>query len=257
MFFSPLDQFELSLFEFPITLGFGIASILFLASPLVVGSLGALFGFGLGVPSLALASDEPGSDRIGFSPYLTGFSSVTYNGFRRQIPLEHQYFFPALGFLYVLVLVINLVNLFPGAIPQTSWLYGNLLFSLSVFFSACINLFSANGLKTFNLFLPSGAPSFLVPFIFLIEITSFLIRPFSMAIRLFANIVAGHILLHIVAGAVLFSIGFGFLLTPALVATFGLMVVFTLEILVAFLQAYVFFTLATMYMAESVSPIHH
>lgn len=257
MFFSPLDQFELSLFEFHWLPSLEILSGLLLVSPLLVASLVLLVGFNLAVPALALASDEPGADKVGFSPYLTGFASVTYNGFRRQIAPSHQYFFPVLGFLYGLVVAINLINLFPGAVPQTSWLYGNLLFSISVFFSACINLFVNNGVQAFNLFLPSGAPKFLVPFIFTIELVSFLIRPLSMAIRLFANIVAGHILLHIVAGAILLSLGLGFFLIPAFFATIGLSVIFTLEILVAFLQAYVFFTLATMYLSESVSPIHH
>lgn len=257
MFLSPLDQFELSFFEFHCLPSLGIFSGFLLVSPLLITSLASLIGFNLAVPALSLASDEPGIDRVGFFPYLAGFASVTYNGFRRQITLPHQYFFPALAFLYSLVVAINLINLFPGAVPQTSWLYGNLLFSISVFLSACANLFINNGMQAFNLFLPSGAPRFLVPFIFAVELVSFLIRPLSMAIRLFANIVAGHILLHIVAGAILISLGLGFFLIPALFATIGLSIIFTLEILVAFLQAYVFFTLATMYLSESVSPIHH
>ena len=110
--------------------------------------------------------------------------------------------------------------------------------------------FQRHGLSFFDLFLPNGAPFALAPFLVVVEIISFIARLFSLAIRLFANIMSGHTLLKILAG-------FGWILLIKLASLLGfvpVIVVFVitgLEIVIAFLQAYVFTVLSAIYLNEA------
>jgi F-type H+-transporting ATPase subunit a len=117
--------------------------------------------------------------------------------------------------------------------------------------------FYKNGLGFLKLFVPSGIPGALVPLVVLIEVISFLSRPISLSVRLFANMLAGHITLKVFAGFVVSlgamgAVGIGGAILPLLmtIALTGL------EFLVAFLQAYVFAVLTCMYLNDALHPSH-
>jgi F-type H+-transporting ATPase subunit a len=129
--------------------------------------------------------------------------------------------------------------------------------ALLVFFTVIINGFWQHGLHFLKLFAPSGIPIYIVPLIVVIELLSFLARPISHSVRLFANILAGHITLQLVASFVAMIGAFGvvgwFAATLPLAFTVAL---YALELLVAFLQAYVFAILTCIYLNDSLHPAH-
>jgi F0F1-type ATP synthase membrane subunit a len=124
------------------------------------------------------------------------------------------------------------------------------LLSFLTFFCGVALGFQKHGVHFFSLFLPNGAPFLLAPFLIAVEIISYVARLFSLAIRLFANIMSGHTLLKILAG-------FGWVLivyTTSLLGIVPVLVVFVitgLEIVIAFLQAYVFTVLSSIYINEA------
>jgi F-type H+-transporting ATPase subunit a len=114
-----------------------------------------------------------------------------------------------------------------------------------------------NGLKFFKLFVPSGIPIYIMPLIVLIEIMSFLSRPISHSVRLFANMLAGHITLKVFAGFVVMLSGLGVVGWVGAILPLALTVALTaLEFLVAFLQAYVFAILTCIYLNDALHPGH-
>jgi len=116
--------------------------------------------------------------------------------------------------------------------------------------------FATHGLRFLNLFVPSGVPGYILPLVVLIEVISFISRPISLSVRLFANMLAGHIALKIFASfvAALLAAGAWSILSPLPLA---LAVALTaLEFLVAFLQAYVFTILACIYLNDALHPGH-
>ncbi len=172
-------------------------------------------------------------------------------------------FLPFVFTLFLFVFMSNMLGMFPGFGPvhhiftPTSQIVVTAALALLVFFTVIIVGFAKNGLKFFKLFAPSGVPGYILPFVVFIEVISFFSRPLSHAVRLWANILAGHILLKVFAGFVpaLASLGFLGLVGSALplamtVALYGL------EFLVAFLQAYVFAILTCIYLNDALHPGH-
>jgi F-type H+-transporting ATPase subunit a len=129
--------------------------------------------------------------------------------------------------------------------------------ALLVFFTVIIYGFWKNGLHFFNLFVPKGIPIYILPLIVFIEVLSFLSRPISHSVRLFANMLAGHITLFVFASFIPMLGGLGVLgwfgATLPLALTVAL---FGLELLVAFLQAYVFTILTCIYLNDALHPRH-
>ena len=114
-----------------------------------------------------------------------------------------------------------------------------------------------NGLKFFKLFVPSGVPGYVLPIVVPIEVVSFLSRPISLSVRLFANILAGHITLKVFAGFIVTLGGLGFLgWLGALLPLIMTVAITALEFLVAALQAYVFAVLTSMYINDAIHPSH-
>jgi F-type H+-transporting ATPase subunit a len=166
-------------------------------------------------------------------------------------------FFPLVFSLFMFVLFSNLVGLIPYTFSVTSQIVITASLALLVFFTVIIHGFWQHGLHFLKLFAPSGIPIYILPMIVVIEIMSFLARPISHSVRLFANILAGHITLKLVAGFVTMIGAFGFAgwlgATLPLVFTVAL---YALELLVAFLQAYVFAILTCIYLNDSLHPSH-
>ncbi len=166
-------------------------------------------------------------------------------------------FFPLVFSLFMFILVANLLGMFPYFFTVTSHLIVTFSLALLVIGTVVVAGIKGHGLGWFKVFVPSGVPAAVVPFVVLIEVISFLSRPVSLSVRLFANMLAGHITLKVFAGFVtslgaLGAIGVGGAILPLLM-TVGIT---ALEFLVAFLQAYVFAVLTCMYLNDAVH-VHH
>jgi F-type H+-transporting ATPase subunit a len=165
-------------------------------------------------------------------------------------------FFPLVFSLFMFILFANLFGMFPYFFTVTSHLIVTVLMALIVFFTVVIYGFYKNGLKFLRLFVPSGVPIYILPLVTGIEIISFLSRPVSHSLRLFGNILAGHIVLKVFGGMVVALLGagaWGF----ASILPFGMAVALTgLEFLVAALQAFVFAVLTCVYLHDAMHPGH-
>ncbi len=175
-------------------------------------------------------------------------------------------FFPYIFTLFLFIFVANLLGLLPTlpSIPKmfhvftpTSHLAVTLSLAMITISIVLIYGLYKNGFKFFKLFLPGGVPLWLAPLIVPIEIVSFLSRPLSLAIRLFANMFAGHLILKLFAGFVVSLIAAGGLMSGlAILPILGNVAIYLLEILVAFLQAYIFSVLSCMYLGDALHPDH-
>ena len=160
-------------------------------------------------------------------------------------------YFPFIFSLFVFILFCNMVGMLPYSFTVTSHIIVTLSFAIFIFIGVTILGFIIHGFKYLKIFVPSGVPVVLLPIISIIEIISYLSRPVSLSVRLFANMMAGHTMLKVFGGFVI-SLGLvgGWLPLSFSVALTGL------EILVAFLQAYVFAILTCIYLNDALN-LHH
>jgi F-type H+-transporting ATPase subunit a len=166
-------------------------------------------------------------------------------------------FFPLVFSLFMFILISNVVGLIPYNFTVASHIIITVALALLVFFTVVIYGLWKNGLHFFNVFVPKGLPIYILPPIVLIEVFSFLVRPVSHSVRLFANMLAGHITLKVFAGFVTMLGGFG--VAGWLGATLPLAMttaLTALELLVAVLQAYVFTILTCIYLNDALHPGH-
>src|SRR5579871_2390384 len=179
------------------------------------------------------------------------------NTVRASAGNEGMKFFPFVFTLFMFVLFANMIGLIPYSFTVTSQLIVTATLALCVFFIVVIYGFWKNGLHFLNLFVPKGVPKLILPAIVLIEILSFLSRPVSHSVRLFANMLAGHITLQVFAGFVIMLAGAGILGIFGAALPFIMVILLTaLELLVAFLQAYVFAILTCIYLNDAIHPGH-
>lgn len=165
-------------------------------------------------------------------------------------------FFPFVFSLFIFVLLLNLFGLIPYSFAVTSHIIITFGLAAAVILTVIIYGFMKHGTHFLGLFVPSGVPAWLLPMMVAIEVISFLSRPISLSVRLFANILAGHIALQIFAWfiAALLAAGAWGILAPLPLA---LVIALTaLEFLVAVLQAYVFATLTAVYLNDALHPGH-
>ena len=165
-------------------------------------------------------------------------------------------FLPLVFSLFLFVLFCNLIGLIPGTFTVTSHIIVTLAFAMLVILTVIGYGVYKHGLKFFRLFVPSGVPGALMPFIMMIEVISFLSRPVSLSMRLFANMLAGHIALKVFAGFIvmLTAAGGWALLSPLPLAMITALT--ALELLVALLQAYIFSVLTCIYLNDALHPGH-
>lgn len=160
-------------------------------------------------------------------------------------------YFPFIFSLFMFILFLNMLGMLPYSFTVTSHIIVTFAMALAVIIGITVIGFIRHGFGFLKLFVPSGVPAVLLPLLVVIEIISYLTRPISLSVRLFANMMAGHTMLK-VFGA--FTVALGVLGGWAPVA---FMVAFTgLEILVAFLQAYVFAVLTCIYLNDAIH-LHH
>ncbi|WP_119390251.1 F0F1 ATP synthase subunit A [Taklimakanibacter lacteus] len=160
-------------------------------------------------------------------------------------------YFPFVLTLFTFILFCNVLGLIPYSFTVTSHIIVTLALALVVFIGATIIGFIRNGFGYLKLFVPSGVPVYLLPLVVIIEIVSYFIRPLSLSIRLFANMMAGHMMLKVMGGfVVMLGVTAGWLPLIAMVGLYGL------ELLVAALQAYVFALLTCMYLSDAMHVDH-
>jgi F-type H+-transporting ATPase subunit a len=171
---------------------------------------------------------------------------------------EGMRFFPLVFSLFMFVLVANMIGLIPYAFTVTSHIIITVALALLVFLTVVIYGFAKNGVRFFKLFVPSGVPVYILPLVVFIEVFSFLLRPLSHSVRLFANMLAGHIALKVFASFIpLLVAGLGIIGWIGGVLPLGMVIALSaLELLVAFLQAYVFTILTCIYLNDAIHPGH-
>ena len=171
---------------------------------------------------------------------------------------EGMRFFPFVFTLFMFILTVNMIGLIPYTFTVTSHIIVTAALALTVFLTVFIYGLIRHGLHLFNLFVPKGVPIYILPLIVFIEVLSFVSRPISHSVRLFANMLAGHITLQVFAGFIILMGGaMGALGWVGGVLPFGMIVIlFALETLVAFLQAYVFAILTCIYLNDAIHPGH-
>ena len=169
---------------------------------------------------------------------------------------EGMRFFPLVFTLFMFILVLNLFGMAPYGFTVTSHIIITFALAAIVILTVIIYGLMRHGVHFFNLFVPSGVHPIMLIILVPIEVISFISRPISLSVRLFANMLAGHIALKIFAGfvATLLTAGAWSVLSPLPLA---LAVALTaLEVLVAVLQAYVFATLTSIYLNDAIHPGH-
>lgn len=186
---------------------------------------------------------------------------------RSTIGEEGMKFFPYVFTLFIFILAMNFFGLLPSipgaphelhTFTPTSHIIVTLALALFTISIVIVYGFAKNGLGFFKLFAPSGLPFWLYPLLVPIEVISFLSRPISLAVRLFANMLAGHIILKLFAGFVVSLIAAGGFVSVLGIAPFaGAVAVTMLEFLVAALQAYVFAILTCIYLSDAAHAADH
>lgn len=165
---------------------------------------------------------------------------------RTSIGNEGEKFFPLIFSIFTFILICNLLGMTPYSFAATSQVIVTLCLAMIAFFTITVFAIARNGFGGFfHMFIPSGVPLWMAPIIFFIEFFSFLIRPVTLSVRLFANIVAGHVLLKVVAGFII-SLGVIFGTLPFLFS----IIMTGFEFFVAVLQSYIFAILVCAYLGE-------
>jgi len=188
---------------------------------------------------------------------LQSLAEIAYTGIMSMavgsIGPEGRRFFPFIFALFFFVLMGNLLGLLPYSFTYTSHIAVTFGLALMVIVVVTVVSLRIHGLHFFSYFFPVGAPKLLAPLIIPIEVISYLSRPVSLAIRLFANMVAGHVMFEVFATFVVLLAGAGALGTAAGILPMAINVVLVgFELLVAVLQAYVFAILTCIYLHDAV-----
>ena len=161
-------------------------------------------------------------------------------------------YFPFIFTLFVFLLFGNMLGLLPYSYTFTSQIIVTFTLAAFVFCGVTAIAIAKHGWHFLTFFVPPGAPKPLIPFIVLIEVVSYFVRPVSLSVRLFANMLAGHTMLKVFAGLAVLITGAGGIYTPGAVLPFLALIGLTgLEVLVAALQAYVFTILTCMYLNDA------
>jgi len=161
-------------------------------------------------------------------------------------------FFPFIFSIFTFILFCNLFGMLPGSLAVTSHVIVNLAIALFLFLIIIITGFVRHGFHFFTLFIPSGVPAVMVLPMAIIEFFSFAVRPFSLSIRLFANMLAGHILLQVFAGMVVGLLTAGWLAGLSILPMIANIAITGFEFFVAFLQAFIYAVLASVYLRDAI-----
>lgn len=238
---SPIIPFEFN----GVDLSFTNASLW-----MVIGGLVSIALFALGSQKKAMV---PGR----MQSFAEIFYEFTASMIRENTGPGGRAYFPLIFTIFIMVIMGNVLGLIPYSFTYTSHIVVTFALAMVIFLAVTIFGLLNNGLKFFTLFAPPGVPLFLQFLIVPIEIISFLIRPVTLAMRLFANMVAGHMVMKVFAGfgPILLGLGIGGAIGSTLPVFFNV-AVYALELLVALLQAYVFAILSSIYLKDTLD-LHH
>ncbi|MSP20670.1 MAG: F0F1 ATP synthase subunit A [Alphaproteobacteria bacterium] len=170
---------------------------------------------------------------------------------RDNVGTEGKHYFPFVFSLFMFILFANFIGLIPHTFTVTSHIIVTFALAMFIFIAVTIIGLWRHKLHFFSLFLPHGVPIFLAPLLVPIEIIGYLTRPISLSVRLAANMLAGHTMLEVFAGFVVALGIFGFAPFLFVIAIYGL------EVIVAFLQAYVFAVLTCLYLSDAINLHKH
>lgn len=171
---------------------------------------------------------------------------------RENLGEQGMRYFPWVFSIFIFILTLNMLGMIPGSFTVTSHIIVTFALAAMVWIVATLIGFARHGLGYLKLFVPEGVPLWLMPLIVPIEIVSYLIRPISLSVRLFANMMAGHTMLKVFAG---FAVSL-----PFVAKAFPVLFIaaFTgLEFLISFLQAFIFTVLTCIYLNDAVNMHHH
>ncbi len=171
-----------------------------------------------------------------------------FNMVKDNIPGEKgKKFFPLIYTIFTFFLVGNLIGLVPYSFSFTAQIVITLSVAMLIVFITIVYGIYLHGFKIFKMFLPSGIPVFLIPFMFVLEIVSFCAKGISMGVRLFANMMAGHVLIEIIAGFIVVLGIFGILPLSFTV------VLYAFELGISFIQAYIFAILSCLFLDQVIN----
>jgi F-type H+-transporting ATPase subunit a len=171
---------------------------------------------------------------------------------RSNVGNEGRPYFPVIFTLFMFVLFSNLLGLIPYSYTTTSQIVVTFAMALTIFVGVTLIALVKHGFHFFSFFVPSGAPKALIPFLIIIEVISYFVRPVSLSVRLFANMLAGHTMLKVFAGlAVMIASAGGVAAAGSVLPLIAIIGLTGLEVLVAVLQAYVFTILTCMYLNDA------
>ncbi|HEV7259987.1 MAG TPA: F0F1 ATP synthase subunit A [Bosea sp. (in: a-proteobacteria)] len=246
---DPIHQFEIKpivgLRPFGLDLSFTNASLLMV---LIVAVISIIMIYGSSQRSVV-----PGRLQS-LAEMIYEFVASTVTGVMGK---EGMKFFPLVFSLFMFVLTANMLGMVPGSFTVTSHIVVTAAFAFLVIGTVLVYGIVKHGSHFFGLFVPSGVPGWLLPFMVLIEAVSFVSRPISLSLRLFGNMLAGHIALKVFGGFVVALLAAGGAATVIAPLPLLLAVALTaLEFLVAFLQAYVFAILTCVYLNDALHPGH-
>jgi F-type H+-transporting ATPase subunit a len=179
------------------------------------------------------------------------------NMIRETMGSKGRIYFPIVFTVFMIVFWGNMLGMMPYAFTFTSHIVVNFALAMMIFFLVIIIGIIRNGTKFFTLFCPPGLPLYLMPLVIPLELISFLSRPITLSVRLFLNMMVGHLILKIFAGfsASMAAAGAAWIVAAFFPAVFvSLLIAF--EFLVAFVQAYVFTILTCIYLKDTVD-LHH
>ena len=245
---SPLDQFEirsLLSIEFPIlgNLHFSLTNIGFY---LIIGASFLLVIYLLSTNYNKIVNNKWS---IGQESLYATIHSIVINQINAK---KGQIYFPFIYTLFIFILINNLIGMVPYSFASTSHFVLTFALSFTIVLGTTILGFQKHGLEYFSLLVPAGCPLALLPLLVLIELISYLARNISLGLRLAANILSGHMLLHILAGFTfnimksgLFFFVLGFIPLAFIIAFSGL------EIGISFIQAQVFVVLTSGYIKDA------
>ena len=165
---------------------------------------------------------------------------------------EGRPYFPFIFTLFIFLLFGNMLGLIPYSYTFTSQIVVTFVLAAFIFIGVTLVALIKHGTHFFSFFVPPGAPKVLIPFLIIIEVISYFVRPVSLSVRLFANMLAGHTMLKVFAGLAVMITGAGGVFAAGSVLPFLALIGLTgLEVLVAGLQAYVFTILTCMYLNDA------
>ena len=246
MVFSPLEQFSI---ESYVPISFGIFDFSFTNSSFCMVVACSLFLYFLQLATTNGGQLVPNS----IQSFIELMYEFLINLVQEQIGEKGKTFFPFIFALFTFLFSCNLIGMIPYSFTVTSHVVVTFGLSVSVFIGVTIVCFYTHGLHFFSFLLPPGAPLILAPLLVVLELVSYSFRAISLGVRLFANMMAGHTLVKILAGFSWTMMSVGGVLY--LVSSIPLLVVFALtglEIGVAILQAYVFTILTCIYLNDAI-----